>query len=61
MTTTATPPDLPACLGVMCPEHGRCQRYYDVERYDLSQTMGNCFEYRSDRPRFIPIKPTEAE
>lgn len=46
----------------MCPEHGQCQRYYDVERYDLSQTMGNCFEYRSDRPRLIPIKPaTEAE
>jgi hypothetical protein len=45
----------PACLGVVCPAHEHCARYYAAEGAPL-RTIGTCVDGQGARPLFVELR-----
>jgi hypothetical protein len=62
MSTTHHPiqPAEPACFGVCCPSHGRCERYHAVEKRPCDEAvLETCIDGTGAFPLFLPIRPIE--
>lgn len=60
VTVTPISDEHPACLGVMCPEHGQCRRYHLVERVGSWNAIGTCHTDGDEYPLFLPVVTKEA-
>ncbi len=52
-------PTAPACYGVLCKQHGQCQRYAAVETTSPDHTQATCHDGQGGYPMFVAIQPKE--
>jgi hypothetical protein len=45
----------PACYGICCPMHGRCERYAAVESTSIDHTIATCDDGADGRPLFVGL------
>lgn len=49
-------PTVPACHGVLCPQHAQCARYAASEGACIDITIGTCDEHgQRVWPLFVPV------